>query len=628
MNAACQGDTGIRSSAGGLSGKTGRDDGRIIQGRDERRKMGQTARNRIHFGAVVIYHIALVFYLLILMIRTIRFTEYGALYLQAVGERALPLLRVLMTVLLGGKLLRMKARAVPAVLLAAAAWIVGEEEILDLCLLTALSDLAQERRTLRTVIWTYAVLAFLMLLLKWQGMLETRAIQFSYRKGYSLGFGHPNMAGIYLISLDLMIWTLYLKRHKAWTAVLFGGSAAVCWLVLASRTSAVLLILYPFLAYGIERIGESRRSGLLKAAQALPLLLAVFSIGIMLAVYYQKIQLQALGLDRNMTLRFRNPAQELRILGGQITWLKRPDFLATRALDNQYTNTLLSGGVMGCMLLVVQMTWCMARLYRRRRWDLLAVAVMLCLYAVMECVLTRLEWNMIALILFSAESGAREEGKKPASRDGWIRLSCRGKVFASLGLACLTAVAAMLLPERNALPGKAAALTGEPMAVGALMENGSEERQSFRAEAPFSGLQVICATYYSLPAGSLRAELLDGDGGLLEQVTVNAWNVRDNAYLSIPFSREYPEGNYILKVGDVRLVWGHISLWRNEGDPYPDGVLTADGEETGGDWAFRLYSGGVSGRNVLQRDCLMIGLMVSAGIWMVPDLKRRKQPGR
>ena len=590
--------------------------------------MSQTARNRIHTGAMVIYHISLVFYLLILMLKTVSLTGYGAGYLRVQGERVLPLLRILMTALLAEKLIRKKAKALPAAALAAAAWIVGEEELLDLCLLTAVSDLARERKTLRVILWTYTVMAMLMILLEWQGMLRIVSIRFSYGRGTSLGFGHPNMAGIYLISLDLLVWMLYLKKHKIWTAVLFGGTAAFCWFVLASRTSAILLALYPFLAFGIEWLGKSRRERLLKASIGLPVLLAVFSIGVMLLIYFNVINWRAMGLDRNMMLRFHNPAMVLKSLGGQITWLKRPPFYTERALDNQYTHTLLSGGVLGTALLVLQATWCMAVICRRRRWDLLAVTVLLCLYAVMECVLTRMEWNPIALILFSVEGEALEEGSVTESRAGWIRLSWRGKAFASLGLACLTALAMVLLPERNALPGTATELAGEPRTVGELLGAGSEEQQSFRAEAPFSGLQVICATYYSLPMGSLEAELRDGEGTLLEQVRLNAWNVRDNAYLSIPFGREYPAGSYSLRIGNAQLDWGHISLWRDEEDPYPEGALTAGGQETGGDWAFRLYSGGVSGRDVLRRDCLMIGLMMIAGIWMVPDLKRRKEPGR
>ena len=590
--------------------------------------MSRSAQNRIHTGAVLIYHIVLVFYLLILMLRTLSMTAHGAGYLQAQGERVLPLLRLLMTALLAEKLIRRRAAALPAALLAAAGWVVGDEELLDLCLLTAVSDLARERKTLRVMLWTYAVLAILMILLQWQGMLNSVSIRFAYGKGSTLGFGHPNMAGIYLITLDLLLWMLYLKKSKIWTGVLFGGTALFCWFVLASRTSAILLTLYPFLAFGIEWLGKSRRAGLLKAAIGLPALLAVFSIGIMLMIYFHVINWKTVGLDRNMMLRFYYPALELENLGGQITWLKRPYFLASRPLDNQYIHTLLSGGAVGAALLVIQATWCMAAVYRRRRWDLMAVTVLLCLYAVMECVLTRMEWNPIALILLSAERETLKEETVPESRDGWIRLSCRGKAFASLGLACLAALAMVLLPERNALPGTATELAGEPKAVGEILGAGSEERQSFRAETPFSGLQVICGTYWSMPMGSMKAELTDEEGTPLEQVQVNAWNARDNAYLSIPFSREYPAGRYSLRLRDARLSWGHISLWRDEEDPYPEGVLTEGGEETGGDWAFRLYSGGVSGREVLRRDCLMIGLMMITGIWMVPDLKRRKEPGR
>ena len=67
--------------------------------------MSQTARNRIHTGAMVISHISLVFYLLILMLKTVSLTGYGAGYLRVQGERVLPLLRILMTALLAEKLM-------------------------------------------------------------------------------------------------------------------------------------------------------------------------------------------------------------------------------------------------------------------------------------------------------------------------------------------------------------------------------------------------------------------------------------------------------------------------------------------------------------------------------------------
>ncbi len=593
--------------------------------------MDRTVRNRVHTGAVVIYHIALVFYLLILMLKTVNFAEYGAGYLRTMGERALPLLRVLMTVLLAEKLIRMKTRAVPAVLLAAAAWIVGEEELLDLCLLTAVSDLARERKTLRLVLWIYAVLACLMMLLEWQGMLEAVSIQFAYRKGISLGFGHPNTPAAYLMILDLILWVLYLREQKPWTAVLFVGSAALCWLVFASRTAAVLLAVFPLGAYAVEKIGKSRRAGLLKAAAALPFLLAVLTVGLMLVFYFKLTDWKSLGMDRNLSLRFRYPAMELKEAGGQITWLKREYFWASRPLDTQYINTLLNGGILGCVLLVIQMTWCMILLYRRRRWDLLAVMLLLSIYGVMECILTRMEWNIVALILLSAEENPEKEGASPVFSEEtvpWIRMTIRRKALVSLMLAGGVVLAALALPERNALPGQTTALAAEPAEAGEILGGGSEEKQSFRAEAPFSGVQVVCATYYTLPAGTLQAELLDENGEVLETGTVNAWNARDNAYLSIPFRREYPEGNYSLKISEAKLAWGAVSLWRNGENPYPEGALELNGADTESDWAFRLYRGGTPGRTVLQRDCLMAGVMLLLGIWMVPDLKKKKNPGR
>ena len=120
---------------------------------------------------------------------------------------------------------------------------------------------------------------------------------------------------------------------------------------------------------------------------------------------------------------------------------------------------------------------------------------------------------------------------------------------------------------------------------------------------------------------------MDAEGETLEETTLNGLNIYDNRYLSIPLERECPAGSYRLAIGEGKLLWGKVAVWRNDENPFPDGALLIDGQETESDWNFRLYNGtATSGKAVLRRECLILSLIFIIGVWMIPDLKRKRSP--
>jgi hypothetical protein len=71
---------------------------------------------------------------------------------------------------------------------------------------------------------------------------------FSIEEGHSFGMGHPNALGLLILSTTLGVW--YLWKPKKWpaTLVLFEAAAAGTMLLTVSRTSVILLAVFPVIA--------------------------------------------------------------------------------------------------------------------------------------------------------------------------------------------------------------------------------------------------------------------------------------------------------------------------------------------------------------------------------------------
>lgn len=585
------------------------------------RSMKIGTREWIHRGAVVCFHICLLAEMLILLTERYSWEPYGAGWLTVVfGRLQLPV-HGLLTVLLAEKLLRKGKGALPGILLAGAAWAVGDPDLLGACLLFVLSDLAEERKTLRTMLWFYAAAFLLTVLLHWTGNLQDRLKVFKYGTGHMLGFAHSNVGGGLLLGVDLAVWMLYLKKHRGWTLLLFWGTAAVSYLVFMCRTGAVLMAVFPLLAWGMERLAAGRAARWMKTGvRLLPICCLLLTAGLICTYVYRLVDWKSIGLPNEMLLRFKYPANTL--LKSGISWV-RPEVLPNRyPIDNEYAYFLLYGGVAGCAVLTVMMTWAAGIAAGGNRTDLMAVMALVTVYGLMERAFTSVLFCFLPVVLLDA--GQKEPDVSPG-RTRWLSLSLRGKAAASLCAAVLCMIGGFALPERNELPEKVEQGSISRNAAGEVLGAETDERQTFRAEGPFTGIQVLTATYTGIPWGTIQAELTDEAGEMLEQMELPAWNANDISFLSVPLSREYPAGTYGLRMGETRLTIGAVSLWRDEEDPYPEGALYLKGKETSADWSFRLYRGGISGRRILQRDLLVLWGMLATGIWMVPDLKRRKE---
>ncbi len=314
--------------------------------------------------------------------------------------------------------------------------------------------------------------------------------------------------------------------------------------------------------------------------------------------------------------RFSFAASEIRSKG--IRWF-RPDFSTSLPIDSQYMHTLLYGGVLACVLLLAVMLICARVAVKRDRMDIAAITVLFSIYGLMESAPPILLWNFVPFVLL----GLRKEPSPKRIR--WPKMTLKVKVAASVGIALLCFLLAMIMPDRNEVPERILTPEFPHHTAGTLIGAEYREKQSFISDEPFTGIQVLMATYHFAPIGTVKAKLADADGKILDETLLNGLNIYDNRYVSIPLGKEYPAGRYSLTIGEGKILWGKAAVWRNDENPFPDGELWIDGQETGSDWNMRLYNGATSGRSVLKRECLILGIILIIGVWMIPDLKRKSR---
>lgn len=575
-------------------------------------------KNKLNLSARTLYHICIIIYLMTLLLERYQWDIYGRIGLFQIGIQLKPFIHIILTGLLIEKIIRLGKKAIPSILLTAAGWIVGEEYLLSVCLFTAVSDLAVERKTIRIILWIDVMAVLMTLLLHWAGYIQNNIIDFEYAKAHTIGFGHSNFPGGMILAADIVVWILYLKKKPVYYFLLFWISSVMTWFVFACRTAAILQILFPIIYLGINVTRGKGRTMVVRIATMLPLLCIAGTIFIILSILNNWMSWNFPG---NMMARFIAPVGEIRDNG--ISWI-HPSFSTWIPIDSQYAYTLLYGGILGLALLLVQMTFCAYYAGKRNRMDLLVVCVGYTIYGLMESAPTILLWNFIPLVILAIHSGQVSAEEKQA----WPAFTFRTKVDLIAILAGVFLLAAILLPGVNEVPDRK--LTGliKPKNVGAIINNETDEYQTFIAEEPFTGFQVLAATYRTFPIGQLEATLQDAKGNILEKVQIPGWNAKDNTCISIPFNKEYPAGSYRLQFRAENILLGHLSLWQNDQDAYPEGALYINGEETDSDWSFRLYNGGISGKTILWRECLFFWLMLAIGIWMVPDVRRKASGSR
>ena len=88
--------------------------------------------------------------------------------------------------------------------------------------------------------------------------------------GHSFGMGHPNSMGIMILSSSLAFWIII--RPKRWwkTFISFEILAVITLWICLSRTSAILLAIFPFVSLGVQTIMKRTKRNLVLTRAKVP----------------------------------------------------------------------------------------------------------------------------------------------------------------------------------------------------------------------------------------------------------------------------------------------------------------------------------------------------------------------
>ena len=488
--------------------------------------------------------------------------------------------RVLLTVLLLEKFSRAPGKAVLSLGIAAVAWYSAVHssyfDSLDFFLFLLSSDLAEEKQTMRVNLWAHLSMLAVLGMLIGLGLTSDKLTGFSYGTGHTFGMDHSNFPAAVLLALLMILWFMYLKKHPVWTAVLFFCGAALCLYVMACRTVAVLMILFPVMNLAVILISRTRAKKILAAMTIVPVLCFLVSLGLTMIFVRDRSALLQTGLDLNMLARFSEPAEILRSQGASVLGRNVGYRLS---LDNLYMRVLLFHGAVGIALYLAAVTVLMAEFFRRERYDLMTVLSLMLIYGMMECIPMAVIYNFIPLIALGAvRETAEETDRKP--------MTVRGRCLICAAGAAAALCAVFLFPNANVIRRDGMLVNYGANAAGESLSDGTEAGQSFAVTEPMEGIRIRTATNLTQPLGLLTFTLEDDVGKTLEQRTINMLDVHDNSWLTIFFDETRPAGNYTAKLQGKRKLYGAVRIWENTDNPYPDGAAALNGEETGSDWVF------------------------------------------
>ena len=613
-------------------------------------------KKNLHLIARVVYHIALAVYVISQFARAAYIVPFDAEAIYGAVLTAQQVIRFVLIALCLESFLRSPKKALlTAVLLAASALASGGLEgynlLFDFMAFLLLSDLSNEDAALKILLLVHVGLLLVMIRMTGLGYEV-----YTQKLMHSLGTGNANTGAAMLFSILILMYAVGLKKHPVWNCLIFWAAAFLTWRLTLSATVVVLMAAFPLGALLTEKFGKGKASGVLNVSAALPLLFAVFSALMTLWFMSQKEMTLWSGPLKSFSQRFTWAAAYAKENGFSLLGVKNG-----ASTDNLYMSTLLENGFLGFGLLLGAFTWMSVRLLKVRRYDLLAVHIIMLIYALSENVPMAMLFNFLPMVFLSAkaaagetvreaeetgERGEREEqgeqGVRRARRARGTRGTREESLIAAengkagrglawkIGLTALlvlvTAAMAIFMPEiriaRISKMAKSYSATG----VSEMDYYNMAVKQSYRRKVatPFYGIQVQMATYMTHPEGEVTFYLQDKETGeMLEEVVLDAAQIRDNEFLTVLFSKPYGIGDYFFGFKDVSLEDGVFTVWENKNNPYGSGHVYEYGKKTRRDWIFKIVKDAWPARLTRVVVEVLTGLVLIALVWFFPWRRKR-----
>lgn len=215
----------------------------------------------------------------------------------------------------------------------------------------------------------------------------------SLERGSSLGTIHPNLPGIWLMSMVMLIWVEWRPKHWWVMLAAFWTGAVLVWGLTTNRTVTAIMLIFPFLSGAMEWIGKrSQRRKILYGTAVLPLLFLA------MAWVMWQVSGSLYGKFGDWAFWIRFTEWDLMVQYGVRAFGYVPP--VQLYLDNLYTWLIISCGVVPTVFTLLAYGGMNIYLVKRRETGMLAIAVAYLFYSIMEHALVYPVFFALPLIAF------------------------------------------------------------------------------------------------------------------------------------------------------------------------------------------------------------------------------------
>ena len=203
------------------------------------------------------------------------------------------------------------------------------------------------------------------------------------------GFKHPSYFSIHFCTILFGLWYLYLKNNKILSIVIFEISAIFLYLVPNTRTSALILMIFPIIILYSKYISSNKSNILKLLTIILPFLLSILSL---ICMFYIK-PAEASSFLETFTIRFTQAFDYYQNCG--IHFFKSSGLW----LDNMYLFLLEDFGIICTFVYILLLSFLNKKLIEIKDYHMLAIALFFLIYALMDNYGINIRFNISLLFL-------------------------------------------------------------------------------------------------------------------------------------------------------------------------------------------------------------------------------------
>ena len=203
------------------------------------------------------------------------------------------------------------------------------------------------------------------------------------------GFIHPSYFSIHFCTIIFGLWYLYFKNNKILCITIFEISALFLYFVPNTRTSALLLMIFPLIILFSKYITNNRNNILKSLTIISPFLLLILSLICMFVIK----PAEASSFLETFTIRFTRAFNYYQNNG--IHLFKSSNLW----LDNMYLFLLEYFGIVCTFIYILLLTLLNKKLIKIKDYHMLAIALFFLIYALMDNYGINIRFNISLLFL-------------------------------------------------------------------------------------------------------------------------------------------------------------------------------------------------------------------------------------